>query len=158
MTKQNIFLTVLLAVLAVIYAIYFTDWFDRQTIQIIPTVRPGRPSAIPHPVNWPDVYPVSFAFDGKYRLTSVKVLAEEDTKTNKYPTPLWHMISDKGSEPMKNLIYGQPLFKEKLKPSEPRARPQPLLPGVKYIIQLEAGKIRGQTNFFTREVVDPRGQ
>lgn len=155
MTKHSIFLSVVAAALAAIYAVYFTDWFRRETIQIIPTIRPGRPSAIPRDPGSAPVYPVSFAFDGKYRLTSVKVVVVEDLKTNRFPTPLWHMVSvnDRGSYPQKSILYGQPI--RGMKPARPRARPQALLPDVTYVLMLEAGKARGQTNFFTRELVTP---
>ena len=153
MTKNGIALTVVAVMLGVVYAIYFTDWFRSQTIQIYPTIRPTQASAIPRDPGMPAVYPVSFAFDNKYRLSSVKVVLEEELRTNKYPTPLWHMVSDIGSPPQKSIIYG---FRIKnMKPALPRARPQPLLPNVQYVLQVEAGKAKGQTNFFTKEAVEP---
>jgi len=156
MTKNTIFLSVLAVVLAVIYVFNFTDWFHRETIQIIPTIRPGRPSSIPRDPGTAPVCPVSFAFDGKYRLTSIKVVVAEDLKTNKFPNPLWHMVSDKSSAPQKSILYGQPI--RDMKSAVPRARPQPLQPEVQYVLLIEAGKIKGQTNFFTRELVLPQGQ
>ncbi len=151
MTKNGIFLSVVAVILAAIYVTYFTDWFHKETIQIFPTIRPSQASSIPRDPGMPPVYPVSFAFNGKYRLTEVKVLVEEDMKTNKYPTPVWHMISEKGSPPMKSLIYG---FRVKnMKPAIPRSRPQPLLPDVKYVLEVAAGDAKGQTNFFTRAAV-----
>jgi len=159
MTKNTIFLCVVMAILAAIYAVYFTDWFHKETIQIIPTIRPGRPSSIPRDAGTAQVSPVNFAFDGKYRLTSVKVVAADDLKTNKYPTPLWHMISvgEKGSAPQKFVLYGQPI--RDMKPAVPRARAQPLQPDVLYVLMIEAYKnIKGQTNFYTREMIQPRPQ
>lgn len=151
MSKNGIVLSVFAVILAAIYAVYFTDWFSKETIQIIPTIRPGRPSAIPRDVGAPAVCPVSFAFDGKYPLTVVKVVVSDDLKTNKYPKALWHLISEKGSAPQKSIIYGYPI--KDMKPAVPRARPEPLLPEVRYTLLVEAGKIKGQTNFFTREAV-----
>ncbi len=158
MPKNTIFLSVVAVVLAALYAVYFTDWFRRETIQIIPTIRPGRPSAIPREPGTAPVYPVSFAFDGKYRLTSIKVVVAEDLKTNKYPTALWHMISvtEKGSFPTKSILYGLPI--RDMKPAVPRGRPEPLQPEVPYMLLVEAGKAKGQTNFFTRELVTPQPQ
>src|SRR5438132_32755 len=46
MSKNGIALSVVLVVLAVVYVCYFTDWFSKETIQIIPQIRPGRPSNI----------------------------------------------------------------------------------------------------------------
>lgn len=151
MTKNGIALSVVAVILAVIYVIYFTDLFRSQTIQIYPTIRPTQASAIPRDPGMPPVYPVSFAFDGTYRLNSIKVMVEEDFKTNKFPTPLWHMVSEVGSPPQKSIIYGLPI--KNMKPFLPRARPQPLLPKVQYVLQIEAGKAKGQTNFFTKEVL-----
>jgi hypothetical protein len=36
---------------------FFTDWFHKKTIQIIPTVRPTQASAIPRDPDQPPVYP-----------------------------------------------------------------------------------------------------
>lgn len=156
MTKNGIFLTVVLAILVILYACFFTDWFSRETIQIIPQIRPGRASSIPRTPGTPAVSPVSFAFDGKYRLTSVKVVAADDFATNKYANPLWYLISDSNSIPTKAIVYGYPI--RGMKPAVPKARPEPLVPGVSYIMMVEAGKIRAQTNFHTVEAVMPPGQ
>jgi hypothetical protein len=156
MTKNGIALSVVAVILALAYIRYFTDWFSKETIQIIPQIRPGRASNIPRPPGAPPVSPVSFAFDGKYRLTSVKVVAAEDYATNKYANPLWYLISDSNSVPTKAIVYGFPI--KGMKPATPRARPEPLQPGVPYIMMVEAGKVRAQTNFHTLEAVQPGGQ
>jgi hypothetical protein len=150
MTKNGMMLSVVAVILAAVYIYKFTDWFNKPTIQIIYQIRPSR--NVPNPRN-PDqapVYPVSFNFDGKYELTAVKVVSAEDMTTNKYPTPLWHLVSDSNSMPIKAIIYGYPI--KGMKPAVPRARPQPLQPEVEYVLMLEAGKIRAQTNFHTARV------
>ena len=139
--------------LAACYARFFTDWFVKETIQIIPTIRPGRPSAIPRDPDQAPVHPVSFAFDGKYKLTSVKVVSTDDLATNKYPSALWHLVSDSNSIPTKSVVYGFPL--KGMKPAVPRAHPEPLLAGIEYTLLVEAGKIRAQTNFHTTKAVGP---
>src|SRR5205807_2428480 len=153
MSKNGIALSVVLVVLAVVYVAYFTDWFSKESIQIIPQIRPGRASAIPQGPGAPAVSPVSFAFDGKYRLTSIKVVSADDYATNKYANPLWHLISDSNSIPTKAIVYGLPI--KGMKPAVPRARPEPLLPGMPYIMMIEAGKIKSQTNFHTLEAIQP---
>jgi hypothetical protein len=153
MSKNGIFLSVVAVILAAIYAYYFTDWFKKETIQIIPTIRPGRAANIPRDPGSPAVCPVSFSFDGKYKLTSVKVVSAAELATNKYATPLWHLIADSNSIPTKSLIYGQP--PRGMKPSVPKARPQALEAGFDYVLIVEAGRIRAQTNFHTRELVQP---
>ena len=157
MTKNGIALLVVATILGVVYIFYFTDWFSKETIQIIPQTRPGRASSIPRAPGSPPVAPVSFAFDGKYRLTSVKVVSAEDYATNKYPTPLWYLISDSNSIPTKAIVYGLPI--KGMKPATPRARPEPLLPGTQYIMMIEAGKkLKAQTNFHTIEAIQLGGQ
>jgi len=156
MSRNGIVLTAIAVLLAAVYVFYFTELFNKQTIQIIPQVRPNRTSAIPRGDESTPVYPVSFALDGKYQLTSVKVVSADDLKTNKYPEALWHLISDSNSLPTKSFLYGQKI--PGMKPSTPRAHPQALQPNVSYTLLLEAGKTRGRTNFFTREVVQPNAQ
>ncbi len=155
MTKNGIALSVLAVILAAAYVRYFTDWFTTQTIQIIPQIRPGRASAIPGNPGADPVCPVSFAFDGKYKLTSVKVVVASDLATNKFPTPLWHLTSDSNSAPTKAIVYGYPI--KGMKPAVERSHPEPLEASVSYVLMVEAesGKIRGQTNFHTAVAVQP---
>jgi hypothetical protein len=147
MTKNGIVLSVIAVILAAVYVYAFTDWFKSETIQIIPTIRPGRVASVPTDPDQPPVYPVSFAFSGKYQLTSVKVVAAADLATNKYPVALWHLISDSNSVPTKSIVYGYPI--KGMKPAVERMRPEPLQPDVDYVLMIEAGKIKAQTNFHT---------
>ena len=147
MTKNGITLSVIAVILAAVYAFYFTDWLRKETIQIIPTIRPGRAVAAPKDPDQVPTYPVSFAFDGKYKLTSLKVVSADDLATNKYPVPLWHLVSDSNSVPIKAVTYGQP--PKGMKPAVPRSRPEPLQPDIEYVLLLEAGSTKAQTNFHT---------
>ncbi|HYV30041.1 MAG TPA: hypothetical protein VEO53_02860 [Candidatus Binatia bacterium] len=153
MTKNGIFLSIIAVLLAAVYVYSFTDWLRKETIQIIPTIRPGRVAALAGDPDQTPVYPVSFAFDGKYKITEVKVVAADDLATNKYPTPLWHLISDSNSAPTKAFMYGQ--TPKGMKPAVPRARPEALLPDVDYVLLIEAGKLKAQTNFHTAKVTEP---
>ncbi len=150
MTKRTIFsIFVLLCFVGAYF--YMNDFFRAPAIQITPSIRPGVTSRLN-----PDVYPVSFMLDGKYRLTSLKVVNSADYKTNKYARPIWHMISDSASPPTKIIIYGSPI--RGMKPSIPKARPEPLQPDLPYKLILEAGKQRGEVDFKTVEVVQPQTQ
>jgi hypothetical protein len=151
MTKKGIALSIVAVVLAVNYVIFFTDWFRRPTIEIIPQVRPGRASGIPRETYQRPVCPVLFMLDRPYRLTSIKVVVTDDLRTNRYPTPLWHVVSDSESPPLETFMYGERV--KNMKPSRPRARPEYLQPDVKYTLLLEAGRVKGRTNFHTREFV-----
>jgi hypothetical protein len=154
MTKQSITLIALAVVLAGVYVAFFTDWFVKPQIQILPQIRPVlRPSRNAVPQGDVPVYPVSFAFDRKYQFTEIRVVAADDEKTNKYPHAVWHMISDSNSIPVKAIQYGAPL--RGMKPKVPRSPPEPLQPEVTYRLYLTAGKARGATNFVTHELVKP---
>lgn len=144
MTKNGMVLSVIAVVLGAAYIYWFTDWFHKETIQIMSSTRPGRYSREP---NSEAVYQVSFGFDGKYKLTLVKVVAADDLKANKYPTALWHLISDSNSVPVKAIEYGRPV--KGMKSAVPRTQPEPLQPDVEYVLLLEAGNIKAQTNFHT---------
>lgn len=154
MSKNGIVLSVVLVLLASAYATWFTDWFRPQTIQIIPVIRPVRSTAKAVDPNQPQVYPVSFAFNRKCELTSVKVIAEDDLATNKHPVALWHLVSESNSVPTRSFIYGHPI--KGMHPAVARMRPEPLQPDVKYVLQIEAGSLQAQSKFHTTEAVDPQ--
>lgn len=151
MTKRTVVLLGIAVVLGGLYIYWFTDWFVQENIQIFTTVRAQH--TISRGKGKAPVYGVSFAFNGKYPLTRVAVVQADDLRTNKYPTPLWEVISDTHSVPTKVVDYGR--TPRGMKPSVPRARPQPLEPGVEYVVIVEAGKLKAQTNFSTREVIKP---
>ena len=105
MTKQSVVLITLAVLLAGAYVAFFTDWFVKPQIQILPQIRPPQRSMRTAVGDTP-VYPVTFAFDKKYLFTEIRVVATADEKTNKYPHAVWHMISDSNSIPTKALVYG----------------------------------------------------
>ena len=49
------------------------------------------------------------------------------------------------------MVYGLPI--KGMKAAVPRARPETLQPDMTYLVIIEAGLIKGQTNFHTREFV-----
>lgn len=154
MTRKELALVLLAAALAAVYVIFFTDWFAKKSIQIIPLISTGRPSAIPRDHDAPAVYPVSFQLSGKYRLKSIKVVNAAEFATNKHALPLWHMVSESNSPPINSILYGTRV--PGMKTAVARARPKPLEPGVKYLLFIDTGKLQAQTNFMTREFVPLR--
>src|SRR5215813_13880052 len=94
------------ALLGIAYVIFFTDLFRKQTMQIIPTFRPGRASAIPRPPDSAPVYPISFRLNKRYRLTSIKVVNAAEYAANKNAQPTWHLVSDSNSVPQNTIVYG----------------------------------------------------
>ncbi len=155
MTKQSILLITAAVVLAGVYVAFFTDWFVKQQIQILPQIRPPQRNVKTLPGDVP-VYPVTFQFDHAYKFTEIKVVAADDERTNKYPHAVWHLISDSNSVPTKALQYGAKI--RGMKPKVPRADPDQLEAGITYRLHLIAGNARGQTNFQTREIVKPSAQ
>jgi hypothetical protein len=153
MTKNTIFLSIVAVALGAAYVVFFTDLFAKKTIQIIPSVRPGRASAIPRQPGSAPVCPVSFAFDGKYRFTSIKVMNADEMKSNKYAQPLWHLVAESNSAPVKAIMYGAKV--SGMKPAIAETRPQPLEPEVVYTLFVEAGNTKAQTNFTTKEMMLP---
>ena len=139
-------------VLGIVYVIFFTDLFRKEHMQIIVKLTPGRASAIPRPRDSTPVYPVAFRLNKRYRLTSVKVVNTAEHATNKHALPLWHMVSDSNSVPQLTLVYGAPKIPG-MHSAMPRAKPQPLEAGVQYTLVVEAGKLKGETNFVAKEFV-----
>ena len=154
MTKNGIVLSVVAVLLAAAYVYFFTDWFTKDYIQIIPQIRPLRQArpAKQNPLDTP-VQPVSFSLNPKCKLTSVKVVNAADFATNNYATPMWHLISDSNSVPTKAIIYGLPI--RGMKPAIPHAKAETLQPDITYTLLLEAEGIKGRTNFHTREIAQP---
>ena len=155
MTKKTIALIAVAVILGVVYTLNFTTWFHKPEIKILPQIRPPRAKARV-PVGDTAVYPVTFSFDRKYAFTEIRVVAEADEKTNKFPHSVWHLISDSNSVPVKAVSYGAPL--SGMKPKIPRARAEALEPNVPYILYVQAGKAEGKTRFQTHELVPPNTQ
>ena len=98
------------------------------------------------------VLPVSFTLDGKYRLSSIKVVELSAYLTNKYVTPVWHLISKTNSAPVRGFLYGLPI--PGMAPALPDSKPKNLLPNVAYRLFVEAGRAKGNQDFQTREAGD----
>jgi hypothetical protein len=146
MQNRSPLLITIALVLAALYVSFFTDWFRRPTIQIIVQHRivPQRGNAA-RGGQEDAVYPVSFAFDNKYEFKTVKVVAEKDLQTQKFPTPLWYLVSETNSRPTKTIVYG--VTPPGMKPAVEDSQPQPLSPEVTYVLQVDTGFMKGSTNF-----------
>ncbi len=140
MSKKNIFLFLTLLILGAVYIYFFTEFFNKPIISISarPRLERGAKDAPPR-------YAVSFNFDSRCELTQVKVVAVTELETNKYARAYWHLISDTNSAPVKGLIYGDNV--KGMKPKIPKMKAEPLQPGNKYRLLIEAGDRRGQIDF-----------
>ena len=142
MTKKNWLLMAAAAVLAVVYVVYFTDWFKPKTIQIFHTSRNLRPRAMRGGGALPNLV---FGVGRQLTLTEIKVIPSAALQTNQSALPLWHLVSDSNSVPVKSFFYGQ--FIGGMKPAVKGARPQPLETNVSYHLVVTAGQFKGEHDF-----------
>ena len=149
MSKKSIRLLIAAAVLLAVYAYGFRDWLKRDTIQVIYQLRANR---LPGGAGMPML---SFSLNGKYRLSSVKVLLTSEVE-KKSARPLWHLIAVSNSLPTKAILYGLPV--PGMKPAAPSTAAQPLLAGAHYTLLLEAGRAKGRADFISYEEIRPPGQ
>ena len=137
----------LIAVAAVLggFSLYLNkDWFWGDRIQIYHRFRPMRVRA-GRPADLPAYTAVFFAFSTKLKLTDVKVVPVCELETNKYPHVLWHLLSDSNSLPTKGFLYGSAV--PGMRPAMGGVAADPLEPGVKYRLLVEARSKKGEHDF-----------
>ena len=137
-----------LAVLLGGFSLYLNkDWFASEDIQIHHRSRPTRAGFFRRtkPQAKPATDPVFFAFDRKLKLTSLKVIPVSEIETNRYPHPIWHLVSDSNSVPVSEWAYAVPI--RGMRPAVKGATPDPLAPGVNYRLIIEAGKLKAEHDF-----------
>jgi len=151
MTKKNLFLIGVTLALAVVYGVFFTDWFRTHGIQISHTSRPVPQQRAANPrlqAIFESSAPVTFFFRPELRLTRLKVFAVSELETNRYALPVWHMVSESNTPPVDSLVYGITL--RGMHPANKGQFAQPLVPGVNYRLLVEAGDLKGQHDFVPR--------
>ena len=141
MTKKNLLLILFAVVLATVYVVWFTDWFQPGTVQIFHTNRNLRPiarrgGALPSLI---------FGVNRQLKFTELKVVPLDKFQTNKSVLPLWHLVSDSNSVPVKSFHYGQIIGG--MRPALKGVRPEPLETNVTYRLFITAGKIKGEHDF-----------
>lgn len=142
-----------LAVVLAGFSLYLNrDWFAGDVIQIHHRSRPASAGSFRRnrPTAAAATDPIYFAFDRKLKLTSLKVIPVSEIETNKYPHPIWELVSDSNSIPIAEWSYAWPI--RGMRPAVKGATPDPLQPGVKYRLLLQAGKLKAQDDF----VPEPR--
>lgn len=128
-------------VLLAVYAIFFTNWFQPKTVEIFHTIRNERS----HQARGTALPGLMFGLSQKLRLTDIEVVPQADYESNPKVLPLWHMVSDSNSVPVKSFFYGQRI--RGLKPAVPGSRARPLATNVTYRLTVHAGKIEGVHEF-----------
>jgi hypothetical protein len=141
MTKKNWLLLALALALGVVYIRYFTDWFRPQTIHIAHTTRNLRSRSQPANAS----PPLNFGLNRQCRLTEITVVPLAIWQTNPNVPPVWHLISDSNSVPVRTFPYGQGI--RGMKPAVAGSRAQPLETNVAYRLLVTAGKAKGQHDF-----------
>jgi hypothetical protein len=142
MNKKNCFLVFVVLVFASVYVIWFTDWFKTKTIHITSTN--SRVNRVNRSGNSATI-PVIFKFERPYELTELKVVELDAFQTNKLAEPLWHLVSDSGSDDVDHFFYGGNI--DGMDPAVEGEQAEPLQPGVTYRLFVTAGKIKGWHDF-----------
>jgi hypothetical protein len=145
MTKKNLVLLLFTLGLAVVYAIWFTDWFHPVALRISHTHRDLHPH-LQHGNALPGL---KFGVNGEFRLTEIKVVPLAGYETNHNILPLWHLVSDSNSVPVKTFFYGE--YIRGMRPNFKGAGPEALETNVTYRMFVRAGKAAGQHDFDLQE-------
>jgi hypothetical protein len=145
MTKKNLVLLLFTLGLAVVYAIWFTDWFHPVALRISHTHRDLHPH-LQHGNALPSL---KFGVNGEFRLTEIKVVPLAGYEANHNILPLWHLVSDSNSVPVKTFFYGE--YIRGMRPNLKGAGPEALQTNVTYRMFVRAGKAAGQHDFDLQE-------
>jgi len=140
MNKKSFILIGIALVLAGVYIVCFTGLFRPKIIQIVKANRPVRTSRTGATTSM-----VFFLLDNDYSLTEVKVVPVAALQTNKLAQPIWHLVSDSGSDDVNLFPYGQAINGMDL--AVAGTETGPLQPGVMYRIFVVAGRAKGQLDF-----------
>jgi hypothetical protein len=149
MPKKQLALLLVALLLFGAYAYYFTDWFVSENIQIVHSLRPvsAKRTRTRKIEPSPAVNAVSFSLDRKCALTEVKVIPAANLATNKYAHPVWHLVSESNSIPLKAFVYGASI--RGMHPKVKGAQADPLEPDVPYRLFVVAGDLKGEHEFKT---------
>jgi hypothetical protein len=143
MQKKEITWISVLIVLAVVYVVFFSHWFQKRQIGITvsarPTRRPGQ-----------TVYPIYFTLNASYEFTSLEVLPMDNDKFNPGAVPVWHLVSDSNSVPTRAFRYGQKI--PGMKPALEGVHPDPLVPGTIYRLLLSTRDASCQVDFQAKAI------
>jgi hypothetical protein len=150
MNKRNLTLIVLLLIVSAAAIYLFKDWFKPEPIHIAYMVRPANMAKKPvapdrfAPSGKPG-FNVTFSLNQDVRLTAVRVYPLAEVQTNQYPQPIWNMVSESNSPPLKSFVYGGKI--RGLHPSVKGAVADPLAPGQSYRLVIETKDQKAERDF-----------
>jgi hypothetical protein len=147
MTRKQWMLIVVAVVLGGLSLYLNRDWFASENIHIYHRSAPQRSFFRRKRMDDPQTNPVIFGFDRKLKLTCIKVIPVSALETNKYALPIWHLVTQSNSVAIKDFPYGSPI--PGMHPAVKGAIPDPLEPGVKYRLLIEASGLKGEHDFVT---------
>lgn len=155
MAKKYIVLLGLAVVLFGLYAYYFTDWFSPRQMQIEHSFRKSVPQGAFGRIEKADssLNVITFMFSAKHTLREVRIVPLAAYQTNKYVHPLWHLVSESNSVPMKAIVYGMRI--RGMHPKVKGAEADPLEANVDYRLIVEAGDVHGEHDFKSPGPVTP---
>jgi hypothetical protein len=142
MQRKDVTWIVVLLALVGLSILVNRNRFAKEQMIINPSLRPARRADA-------TVWPVFFALNDDFRLTSVKVIPFDGDKFDPLAHPVWQLVSDSNSVPTRAFRYGQPI--KGMKPAVPNLQPDALEPGVVYRLLVEAGSVKATTDFSTKE-------
>ena len=155
MTKKNLLLILVTVAIGGVWLYVNRDWFATARIQIHTRVVPSalmRFQRRPKSAAANDTAaaaPMLFEWDRKLKLTAIKVVPMAAIETNKYPYETWNLVSDSNSVPTRGFIYGAVV--PGMRPATKGLDPEPLVPGEKYRLLLQAGTFKAEHDFVAEE-------
>jgi hypothetical protein len=145
MTRKNWLMMIVLIGLAGAYIFYFTSWFKPKIIHISHASRAMHMRFRNNNAASPGTVPITFSLEPECKPTEIKVVLLAAWQTNQTVMPLWHLIADSNSVPIKLFVYGQRI--RGLKPEIAGAHAEPLEPDATYRLFVTAGSAKGQHDF-----------
>jgi hypothetical protein len=138
-----------LAILLGAVSLYLNkDFFAKDDIQISHRSRPVPAASRKRPTRSfgnADIEPITFFSDRQLKMKCLKVIPVNEILTNKYPNPIWYLVSESNSLPIREFGYGVsiPGMHAAVKGISAEA----LVPGEKYRIVVETASVKIEHDF-----------
>ena len=137
MNKRTVILLIVAGgLLTVSYVLFYSDSSDAKNIQVFLT---HRQTSAKGPRQ------IIFTLDKTYKVDSIRFCRAAEWQTNKFAHGLWHIVARLHPMPVAEFMYGQNV--PGMDPSVPGAKPEPLEPGVKYTLCIQAGPLKTEKVF-----------